>query len=283
MSVIKVLATPAAAIFIALACALFWFYKNLSPQNMGPEWLAVLVAGAIVALGIFHIILFLGLWISSRTSENPNIARSMAIALGCVSAVSLAVSAVALSDIGHQTAAGMDSNGEWTILLINNIIQFLFLVFALGSLPIFKKKSSTPFLINDDTLFITINEVGLLSALMAVCAIVFGLTYPVMEKFRESVILLYTIITLAPWGLMLIGWFSSRRKKIANWWDEKQIRDMGRSAIFSLVIIVIVAIVIYLAGYLFTSFDAGIIWFPSIVVVAVLSFSAFNAGFSRWG
>ena len=145
ISFIKVLSIPAAVIFIGLVASLYWFYKNLSPQNFGPEWLAVLVAGAILALGVFHLILLLALWISSRTSETPNIARSLAIALGCVSAVSLAVSAVALSDIGKQTAAGFDSSGEWTILLINNIIQFLFLVFALSSLPVFKKKSAAPF------------------------------------------------------------------------------------------------------------------------------------------
>jgi hypothetical protein len=283
ISFIKVLSIPAAVIFIGLVASLYWFYKNLSPQNFGPEWLAVLVAGAILALGVFHLILLLALWISSRTSETPNIARSLAIALGCVSAVSLAVSAVALSDIGKQTAAGFDSSGEWTILLINNIIQFLFLVFALSSLPVFKKKSAAPFIINDDTLFITINEVGCLSALMAVCAIVFGLIYPVLQQFREAVIVLYTVISLAPWGLMLIGWFISRRKKISNWWDEKQVRDMGRAAIFSHIITVAVAVIIFLSGQLFSSFEADIIWFPSVIVTAVLSFSAFAAGFSRWG
>ena len=283
MSAIKVMAVPAAALFIGLAAALYWFYKNLSAQSMGPEWLAVFVAASILILGVFHLILLLALWISSRAAETPNIARSMAIALGCVSAVSLAVSAVSLSDIGHQTAAGLDSNSEWTILLVNNLIQLLFLVLALSSLPVFKKKSNAPFILNDDTLFITINEVGLLSALMAVCAILFGLIYPVLQQFRKAVILIYTVITLAPWGLMLIGWFISRRKKISNWWDEKQIKDMGRSAIFSLIITMCVAVLIYLAEYLFTSFDVGIIWFPSVVVTAVLIFSALNAAFSRWG
>ena len=223
------------------------------------------------------------LWVSARTADKPNIVRSFSIAVGCVSAVSLAVSAVALSDIGHQTEAGLDSTGEWTIILINLIITLLFLVSSLAALPVYKKKTTAPFIINDDMLFITTNEVGVLSSLMAVCAIVFGLIYPVLEAYREAVIVIYTTITLAPWGLMLLGWFLSRRKKISKWWDEKQMVDMGRAAFISLIATVAAAIAIYTAGQLFAGFAAGMLWFPAVVVVAVLSFSALNTVFARWG
>lgn len=283
IAIIKIAALPAAFIFMALVACLFWFYKNLSPQALGPQWMALLVAISMLLLGVFHLISLMALWISSRSAEKPNIFRSAAIALGCVSAVSLAVSAVALSDIGKQVTAGMSSGGEWTILLINNIILLAFLFLAFVVLPIFRKKPSSPFMLNDDVLFITINEVGFICSLMAVCAIVFGLLYPVIKEFREAVILIYTFITLAPWGLMLIGWFVSRRKKISSWWDEKQIKDMGRAALFSLIIVVAVVVVLYVAGHLMPKFNATIIWFPSIIVTAVLSFSSFNAWLSRWG
>ena len=283
MSFIKVLSIPAAAVFLAMVSALFWFNANVSAQNTGPEWLAVLVAVSILALGVFHLILLWALWISSRTSETPSIVRSLAIAFGCVSAVCLAVSAVALSDIGHQTAAGLSSSGEWTLLLIDNIVLLMFFVFSLSSLPVFRKRPSAPFLINDDTLFITLNEVGFLSSLLAVCAIVFGMVYPILQQFRGAILLIFPMIALAPWGLMLIGWFLSRRKSISNWWDEKQIRDMGRSAFISLIAVISVAILAYLAELFIPVFNGTNIWFPAVVVTAVLSFSAFNTGFSRWG
>ena len=283
LSAVKFSAPAAGALFIGLSAALYWFYRNLTPDDLGPEWLAIAVAIAILALGLYHLITLFALWISSRAADKPNIVRSFSIAAGCVSAVSLAVSAVALSDIGHQTEAGLSSSGEWTIILINLIITLLFLVSSLAVLPAYKKKITAPFIINDDMLFITTNEVGILSSLMAVCAIVFGLIYPVLETYRGAVIVIYTTITLAPWGLMLLGWFLSRRKKISKWWDEKQMVDMGRAAFISIIATVAAAIVIYISGHLFAGFDAAMLWFPSVVVVAVLSFSALNAAFARWG
>ena len=283
LSAVKFTAPAACALFIGLSGALYWFYKNITPDDLGPGWLAMAVAIAILALGLYHLIALIALWVSSRAADKPNIVRSFSIAAGCVSAVSLAVSAVALSDIGHQTEAGLDSTGEWTIILINSIITLLFLASSLSVLPAYKKKTAAPFIINDDILFVTTNEVGLLSSLMAVCAIIFGLTYPVLEAYREAVIVIYTAIALAPWGLMLLGWFLSRRKKISKWWDEKQTVDMGRAAFISLIVTVAAAIAIYISGQLFSGFAAGMLWFPAVAVAAVLSFSALNTAFARWG
>ncbi len=283
LTAIKFSAPAAGAFFIGLSAALYWFYKNLTPDDLGPDWLAMATAVAILALGLYHLIALLALWVSARAADKPNIVRSFSIAVGCVSAVSLAASAVALSDIGHQTEAGLASTGEWTILLINLIITLLFIISSLLVLPVYKIKPIAPFIINDDMLFITTNEVGLLSSLMAVCAIVLGLIYPILEAYREAVIVIYTTISLAPWGLMLLGWFLSRRKKISKWWDEKQMLDMGRASFISLIATVATAIVIYIAGHLFLGFAAAMLWFPAVVVISVLSFSALNTAFARWG
>jgi hypothetical protein len=175
----------------------------------------------------------------------------------------------------------MDSSGEWTIILINNIILLLFFVFSLIEYIGTTKKNESPFIINDGALFATINEVGAVCSLMAVCAIVFGILYPVLEKFREHIILIYTIITLAPWGLMLLGWFLSRRRKVSCWWDEKQVRDMGRASFWALISVIAIAVILYGAGLLFASFDPSIIWFPTVIVAAVLVFSSLNAIYSR--
>ncbi len=280
---VKITIIPVLVIFIALVSSLIWFYNNLTPQNLGPMWLSAFVALSIIILGVFHIIILSTLWISSRIAKTPSIFRSVAIALGCISIVSLAINAVALSDIGNQITSGLDSSNEWTILLINNIIQFLFLLFSYFSLPLFKEKNVSPFILNDDILFITINEVGVFSSIAAICAIVFGLLYSAFQVYREVIIVTYTIIALAPWGLMIIGWFLSRKKTISSWWDEKQVKDMGHSALFSLIIIIFVVMILYIANQLIPSFNADIIWFPSIVVTAILSFSAFNTAFSRCG
>ena len=93
--------------------AFIWFYLNLTPQNIGEsQWMAVLVALCMVALGIVHLVILYALWQDVRCGGNPSILRSLVISLGVVSAIMLGTDVAALSDIGKQTLAGLSSLGR---------------------------------------------------------------------------------------------------------------------------------------------------------------------------
>ncbi len=267
--------------FISLSLSLLWFYNNLSQTNLGPEWLAVFSAASILILALCHIVLLWFLWARAKSDENPSIIRSASISFGCVSLISLAVMAIALSDIGNQTERGLSSSSEWMLILISIIFTLLFILFSAFEIIKLRKKQSFLGNRNDDVLFITINEVGMICALMSVLAVVFGFIVPVLDGYRNSILVIFTAIAFFPWGLMLIGWFVTRQKKVSSWWDEKQMLDMGRSAFWGLIGVVSLSAVLYAAGLVFPEFDASLLWFPAVIISAVAVFSTFNVVYSR--
>ncbi len=267
--------------FIILSASLIWFYKNLTAADLGPNWLAIVTALSILVLGLCFLVILWFLWKSSHTAENPSIVRSLSMALGCVSAVSLAVMAVALGDIGKQTEAGFSSLSEWTMILLGLIATFLFLALSAPEIIKSQKADSVSTVKNDDILFISINEVGMICSLMSLLAIVFGFIVPMLEQFREHILVIFTVIAFLPWGLMILFWFVSRRKKVSSWWDEKQMTDMGRSSFYALISVVAISAALYALGLILPSFDAAVVWFPAVIISAVAVFSSFNVVYSR--
>lgn len=277
----------AAAVMLAYNIAAFiWYYLNLTPQNMDESRVtAALVALCMIGLGIVHLILLYALWRDVRCGGRPSILRSVAISLGVVSAIMLGADVGALSDIGKQTLSGMGSSGEWLIVFSDNGLRVVFLLLAVASLIRASRRIREKSPKDDprDVEFITVHEVGFVSAILAVGAIFLAFVFPVLEPFRASLVWLFTAIAIAPWGLMLILWFVTRQKRMERWWDEKQVSDMGRSALWALPFVGLALLVLFVCNIAMPEMPVQALWFPGFVVAAVLSFSGLSAVFSRWG
>lgn len=266
--------------------AFIWYDLNLTPQNMDEsQWSAVLVILCMLGLGIAHLIVLYALWQDVRRGGRPSILRSMAISLGVVSGIMLFADAAALSDIGKQTLAGLTSRGEWLIVFSDNGLRLIFLALAGLKLTRAKSRSKDMSLEDDprDVEFITVHEVGFVSAILAVGAIVLAFAFSTLEPYRERLVWLFTAISIAPWALMLILWFVTRQKRMERWWDEKQVSDMGRAALMALPFVGAALLVLFVCGIAIPGMPVTALWFPGFVVAAVLSFSGLSAAFSRWG
>lgn len=266
--------------------AFIWYYRSLTPQNMDEsQWMAVLVALCMLGLGVVHLVVLYALWQDVRRGSRPSILRSIAISLGVVSAIMLFADAAALSDIGKQTLAGMDSRGEWLMIFSNNGVRVVFLVLASCALAQASRRVGSAFPEDDprDVAFITVHEVGFASAILAVGAIVLAFVFPTLEPYRAYLVWLFTAIAIAPWALMLLLWFVTRQRRLARWWDEKQVSDMGRSALWTLPFVGAALLVLFVCDIFVPGTPIQILWFPGFVVAAVLSFSGLSAAFSRWG
>jgi len=277
----------AAGVMLAYNIAAFiWYYQNLTPRNMaGSQWSAVLVALCMIGLGIMHLLVLYALWKDVRQGGGPSILRSLAISLGVVSAILLGADTAALSDIGKQTLAGLSSRGEWLILFGDNGLRVIFLILAACGLVQAKRRAKDASPADDprDAEFITVHEVGFISAILAVGAIVLAFLFPVLEPYRANLVWLFTAISIAPWALMLILWFVTRQRQMARWWDEKQVSDMGRAALVSLPFVGVVLLVLFVCSIAVPEIPVLAVWFPGFVVAAVLCFSGLSAAFSRWG
>ena len=134
-----------------------------------------------------------------------------------------------------------------------------------------------------DVEFITVHEVGFASALLAVGAIALAFVFPTLEPYRAYLVWLFTAIAIAPWALMLLLWFVTRQKSIRRWWDEKQVSDMGRAALWTLPFVGVVLLALFVCTIAINEMPITALWFPGFVVAAVLGFSGLSAAFSRWG
>jgi|GEM_PF-4871633 len=266
--------------------AFIWYDLNLTPQNMdGVRWMTALVMLCMLGLGIVHLTVLYALWRDVRRGGGPSILRSIAISLGVVSAIMLFADAAALSDIGKQTLAGLGSRGEWLIVYGDNGLRLVFLALAGFALSRANRRAKDPVSGEDprDGEFITVHEVGFISAILAVGAVVLAFMFPTLEPYRARLVWLFTAISIAPWALMLLLWFVTRHKDAARWWDEKQVSDMGRAALMALPFVGAVLLVLFVCGVFVPGTSVTALWFPGFVVAAVLSFSGLSAAFSRWG
>jgi hypothetical protein len=280
----------AAGIMIAYNIAAFiWFFYNLTPQNKDSfQWMAALVAICMLGLGVVHLIVLYALWRDIRYGGRPSILRSLTISLGVVSLIMLMGDVALLSDIGKETVAGLPYQGiqsEWFLVFGNNGLRVIFLVLAAVLLGITRRRTRAGMPEEDarDVAFITVHEVGFVSAILAVGAIVVAFVFPTLEPYRASLVWLFTAISIAPWALMLVVWFISRPRHETSWWDEKQVSDMGRASLFALPFVGIVLLVLLVISIGNPLMNIQALWFPVFIVAAVLGFSGLSAAFSRWG
>ena len=124
-------------------------------------------------LGIAHLIVLYAMWQDVRRGGGPSILRSVVISLGVVSAIMLFADIAALSDIGKQTLAGLNSRGEWLIVFSDNGLRAVFLLLAAVALVRANRIVRSGSQEDDprDVEFITVHEVGFVSALLAVAAV----------------------------------------------------------------------------------------------------------------
>lgn len=276
----------AGALLAYYIAACIWYYLNLTPQNIGEnQWMAALLALCMLGIGVMHIFALNALWQDVRIGGGPSFLRSIAISLGVVSAIMLFADTAALSDIGKQTLAGFGSPGEWLIVFCDCGIRALFLVLAGIALAQANRRVQGGIPGDDpmDTEFITVHEVGFVSAVLAVGAIALAFVLPVLAHLRAYVVWFFTAIAIAPWALMLLAWFVTRQKRADRWWDERQVSDMGRSALWTLPFVGLVLLALFVCQILIPQVMVQALWFPVFVVASVLGFSGLSAAFSRWG
>lgn len=276
----------AGCLFVCSMAAYIWFFYRLTPQTMdSSEWLGAVVVLCMLGMGIAHLTVLYALWQDVQCGDRVSFLRSVCISLGVVSAIMLVGDAAALHDIGKQTLAGMNCGGEWTIIFSDNVIRAIFLVLAGISLGAARRGMGAESAEEEarDVVFVTVHEVGFVSAILAVGAVALGFLFPVLAPYRTHLVTLFTAIAIAPWGTMLLVWFVSRPRHKGSWWDEKQVSDMGRSALLALPVIGIVMLVLFIVSITVAGFDIPALWFPVLIITAVVSFSGLSAAFSRWG
>ena len=220
--------------------------------------------------------------------KRDNLLRSAGFVLGIFSLFLLAVDAVMLREIGNESLAGYDSQGEWTIVFFNHGLHILtILVIFLQCLfirrQISAEKSVSPAL-KDEALFLSVNQIGIFAPVLGLLFINFLNLFNIPLVYQKGLFLFVSLIVLLPYGMAALYWlFSKRRERPADWYDEKQFLDVSRAGLLTLVVSLLCLTGFYLLAFWGVLTIDVLVWFPVYLFLTLLVFSGSTLYLSKIG
>ena len=181
----------------------------------------------------------------------------------------LAVQKVMYDELGREIKAGFENAGEIAFVNAGLAVNGLFclLVIALAVLAL-KKAVGGPALDRGASVFTLAQYMGVVSGLLGLL-LTFALIARQVPIARLWFHVPFYLLFLAPYGATALFWLVLKRHEtVADWYDEKQWKDMSLAALATLVLSVPA-----LTLFLFVDDVAGVYWYPFYVFVALTLFS----------
>ncbi len=188
-----------------------------------------------------------------------------------------------LSDIGKQYKYGL-SQPEWSILypvtafqLVSSLILTYSHVFKL------KKDGQTKFVAKDSNIFMVAQYVGFICGSMGLSSTSLGFIFPRSSLWMLKIhTLMGTFILLIPYALILGYWFMIKaQEKTKEWYDEKQIQDLGKSSFLTLISSLAIMTSIFFFNFNSLEGVISVLWFPFYAFLVLLLFSLANLYYSE--
>ena len=186
-----------------------------------------------------------------------------------------------LSDIGKQYKYHL-AQPEWS--LIYPIMGFQLMVtgvFTCLHLFSFKQKDQVKHVVRDNNIFLVTQYVGLICGLMGLTFASLGFLFPRAWNLHIHVSIT-SILLLTPYVLAVGYWLITKlQEEKRQWYDEKQLQDVGKSALLTLI-----SSVVFMTGLFIVNYNQleGVIrmtWLPLYLFSILFVFSLSNLYFSN--
>ena len=274
---------------IVFGYALYVFLR-LQPKMIAYKVLSDLESGMMIGVG-FGLLIIMAFFLFSllhmvnyiRHSEGIKPIMIALIISGVVSLLFVFSDVALLNDINKQYRHGL-SQPEW--LLVYPIMGFQFVITLIQlylHLSGFFMPKQIDKVARDSNIFIVVQYVGVICGLMGVASSSLGFFFP-----RAWSLTVHTttsgIILLFPYGLSVTYWALTKiKEKDRELWDEKQLQDLGKSALITLVIDTILMLMLFVLNYNHLDGIVRILWLPLYLFATIFVFSMGNLYFSNKG
>jgi len=186
-----------------------------------------------------------------------------------------------LQDIDKQYKLGL-AQPEWSlvypIMISQFIVAIIFMVFHLFG---FKKENQVEDVVKDSNIFLVAQYVGIVCGLSGFILSGLGFFFPSAWNLYVHTII-SSIILLIPYVLIVGYWLAIKLKEdISDWYDEKQIQDIGKSSFMTLVISVVFMIFLFALNFNNLNGVVSMIWLPLYVFFVLTLFSFGNLYFTK--
>ena len=191
------------------------------------------------AMLLFHASAFLFMFMYARYLKRFSAWWILALGFGIVSLFAIAVEKVMYDEIVREMIMEFEFPGEISILYICLGINLLFSIIMMAavfhSLPLVSATGNTP-MPKDERIFNMMHVMGIVSGVTGLL-----LTYSLIEGRRPVeqfwVFIPFYLLFLAPYGVAALYWLTMKwRERMADWYDEKQVRDTMKASLTTLLL-----------------------------------------------
>lgn len=185
-----------------------------------------------------------------------------------------------LGDIAKQYKHGLEQP-EWMLIYpIMGFQLFTAIVFTYFHAVGFSKDDQQEYVARDSNIFLVVHFVGAVCGLMGL--ILSSLSFLFARAWSLAVhTTMSSIILLSPYGLAVAYWLLTKlREDNRQWYDEKQLLDVGKSAFLTLVVSVAFMTTLFVVHYNNLDGVIRITWLPLYLFFVLSLFSAANLFFA---
>jgi len=185
-----------------------------------------------------------------------------------------------LHDIGKQYRHGLPQP-EWTLLFAMMVFQLTTAVlFVYLHLFGFKARGQIRHVARDSNVFLLVQYVGVTCGFLGLVSSALGFVYP-----KAWTLLVHTtigpIVLLTPYALVTGYWLRTKLQEThRRWCDEKQMQDVGKSALMTLAISAIFMTGLFAVHYNNLDGVVRLLWLPLYLFLVLFLFSTGNLYFS---
>ncbi len=266
----------------------FFLFSKLHPQMVNFEVISptdenllnlvgigLLTFLAFYSLSLFRLISYLK---KAKKITFPLIIFS---AIGVLSLLFVFSDWALLSDIVKQYKYGL-AQPEWSLVYPIMISQlFTVIIFTYLHLFWFKKENLLENVACDSNIFLIVQYIGIICGLMGLAFASLGFFFPRAWNL-EIHSTLTPIILLIPYALAVLYWLITKLQEGQHqWYDEKQVQDIGKSAFVTLISTIIFMTALFIANYNNLGGVVSILWLPLYLFLVLVLFSAGNLFFSN--
>ncbi len=153
---------------------------------------------------------------------------------------------------------------QWYFLYGFALVHLIVAVFAF--IKVFNKKERP--VITGDALFYSLNQMLLIACSTGLAGIIISSIWmPVAIEFMATFIILAIGLSFAPVVLFILYWlWKKRMQSFSDWFDEKQLSDIARSALISFLF----SLPVYFTAFTTEAMNSRI--FPSYVWIMIIFF-----------
>ena len=272
------LAAVAAAFNLVIFSILFPQVTQLLESQPNWETYGVVAAINIIVIAFYQLISVIALLTHLIVRRKTSGVVVGTIAIGIISGLMILGDITLLSDIGNEYEAGLQTRGEWYILFASYVLHLLSLgmgvVALVGNLKGDAQPTEQP--LKDEVLFLSLHTTGVICGILGLAGVLAGVFSSLEPWMLQMVANITSLLIIAPYLVILAVWIFRR------YWglpspdlDEKQLQDLARSGLTTLLISLPVMAIYYQVQITQEGGIFSVLWFPLLLFIVMSLFSSF--------